>query len=78
LNISVALDSSQEEQLIQVLREYSYVFAWEYTDMKGIHPDTFIHHIYMQENARPIRKPQRRMNPTLREIVKEELQKYSM
>jgi hypothetical protein len=75
LNISVALDSSQEEQLIQVLREYSDVFAWEYNDMKGIHLDTCIHHIYMQENARPIRKPHRRMNPTLREIVKEELQK---
>eukprot|EP00253_Pinus_taeda_P036071 PITA_36071 len=43
--------------------------------MKGIDPKTCIHHIYIEENSRPIRQPQRRMNPDLREIVKEELQK---
>ena len=43
--------------------------------MKGISPKTCIHHIYIEENCKPIRKPQRRMNPNLREIVKEALQK---
>jgi hypothetical protein len=43
--------------------------------MKGIHPDTCIHHIYIQKYATPVRQPQRRMNPSLREIVKVELQK---
>ena len=45
--------------------------------MKDIHLDTYIHHIYIQEDAIPIRQPQRRMNPTLREIVKTKLQKLS-
>ena len=43
--------------------------------MKGIHPDTCIHHIYMDVSISPIRQPQRRMNPALKDIVKEELQK---
>lgn len=43
--------------------------------MKGISPKTCIHHIYIEENCKPIRQPQRWMNPNLREIVKEELQK---
>ena len=43
--------------------------------MKGIHPNTFIHHIYMDASISPIRQPHRRMNPTLKDIVKEELQK---
>eukprot|EP00253_Pinus_taeda_P024860 PITA_24860 len=43
--------------------------------MKGIDTKTCIHQIYIEENSRPIRQPQRRMNPNLREIVKEELQK---
>jgi hypothetical protein len=43
--------------------------------MKGIHPDTCIHHIYTNEQIRPVRQPQRRVNPTLKNIVKEELQK---
>ena len=43
--------------------------------MKGIDPNTCSHHIYTQEGARPVRHQQRRMNPTLKYIVKEELQK---
>jgi hypothetical protein len=40
--------------------------------MHGIHPDTCIHHIYIQGNSISIRQPQRHMNPMLKEIVKEE------
>ena len=43
--------------------------------MKSIHPDTCIHHIYMNPNISPVRQPQRRMNPAPNDIVKEELQK---
>ena len=43
--------------------------------MKGIHLDTCIHHIYMDPNIPPVRQPQRRMDPALKVIVKEELQK---
>ena len=43
--------------------------------MKDIEPNTFSHHIYTQEGARPVRKHQSRMNPALKDIVKEELQK---
>ena len=43
--------------------------------MKGIHLETCSHHIYTRVDIRPVRQPQRRMNPTLRDIVKEELQK---
>ena len=43
--------------------------------MKGIHPSLCTHCIYIKEGCKPVRQPQRRMNPTLKEIVKEELQK---
>ena len=43
--------------------------------MKGISPKTCTHHIYIEENCKPIKQPQRRMNQNLREIVKEELHK---
>jgi len=49
--------------------------AWNYKDKCGIPPKTCIHHIYTQENARHVWQPQRRMNPTLKDILKEELQK---
>ena len=74
-NISFALDSLQQEQLVHILHKHSNAFSWDYTDMKGIHPNTCIHHIYTKENVKPVRKPRRRMNPTLKEVVKTELKK---
>ena len=47
-------------------------FKWGIT---GIHLDTCIHHTYTNEEMRLVQQPQRRMNPTLKDIVKEELQK---
>ena len=43
--------------------------------MQGIHPKTCIHHIYTDETIKPVRQPQGRTNPMMKEIVKEELQK---
>eukprot|EP00253_Pinus_taeda_P019786 PITA_19786 len=75
LKINKNLEKSQQEELTKILQKHSTAFAWEYNDMKGIDPKTCIHHIYIEDNRRPIKQPQRRMNPNLREIVKEELQK---
>ena len=43
--------------------------------MRGIHPNTCTHHIYIEEGSHPIQHLQHRLNPTLHDIVKEELQK---
>ena len=75
MHINTRLSENQQAQLLQVLKKQARAFAWEYNDMKGIHPDTCIHHIYMDPNISPIRQPQRIMNPALKDIVKEELQK---
>ena len=75
LNINNNLEKLQHEKLIKKLQQHSSAYAWEYTDMKGISPKTCIHHMYIEENCKPIRQPQIRMNPNLREIVNEELQK---
>jgi len=72
LNISDAFTLEQENQLKQTLEDFLDAFSWEYTGMRGIYLDTCIHHIYMEGNAKPMRQPQRRMNPALREIVKDE------
>ena len=74
LNISFDLDPEQQKQLINILQKHSGAFAWDYKDMPGIHPDTCMHHIYLQENARPVRQPQHCMNHVVKDIVKSELQ----
>ena len=75
LNINANLTSEQERKFIQLLRRYKEAFAWDYPDMKGIDPQLCTRHIYIDKYARPVRQPQRRLNPHLKEVVKAELQK---
>ena len=71
LNINANLDEQQQQKLIQVLSKYQQAFAWEYSNMKGIYPQLCTHQFYIENDARLIRQPQRRLNPHLRDIVKE-------
>jgi hypothetical protein len=75
LNINANLDEKQQQKIIQFLSKYQQAFAWDYSDMKGIDLQLYTHHIYIDKYARPIRQSQRRLNPHLMDIVKEELQK---
>jgi hypothetical protein len=55
LNINYELDQDKKKyQVIKVPQEKSCAFAWDYTNMHGIPPETCIHHIYTQENFRPV------------------------
>ena len=74
LNINSNLSNDQQQKLIQVLRKYKGIFHG-YLDIKGIDPQLCMHHIYTKKDARPIRQSQRRLNPHIKDIVKEELQK---
>ena len=58
------------------LENHLDAFAWSYKEMNGVHPLVCIHHIYIKEYCKPVTQPQRRMNPSLKDIVKEELQKF--
>jgi hypothetical protein len=75
LNINPNMTDAETQQLMKLLLENKEAFAWDYTYMKGISPELCTHRIYIKEDCRPICQSQRRMNPNLREILKEELQK---
>lgn len=75
LNINDSVDSEKQQKLIQVLQKNKGAFAWDYPDMKGIEPQLCTHHIYTQKDAQLIWQPQWSLNPHLKDIVKEELQK---
>ena len=50
------------------------MFAWSYTDLKGMPPEIVQHTIPLFSDTKPIRQLQRRMNPRLQLIVKAELE----
>ncbi|RVW19522.1 Retrovirus-related Pol polyprotein from transposon opus [Vitis vinifera] len=60
--------------LLEVLKRCKKAIGWQISDLKGISPLVCTHHIYMEE-AKPIRQPQRRLNPHLQEVVRAEVLK---
>ncbi|KAL6313375.1 hypothetical protein AAG906_001087 [Vitis piasezkii] len=71
--ISSSLTSHQEKCLLEVLKRCKKAIGWQISDLKGISPLVCTHHIYMEEEAKPIRQPQRRLNPHLQEVVRIEV-----
>ncbi|RVW85827.1 hypothetical protein CK203_055408 [Vitis vinifera] len=73
--ISSSLTDHQEISLLEVLKRCKKAIGWQISDLKGIIPLVCTHHIYMEEEAKPIRRPQRRLNPHLQEVVRTENEK---
>ena len=75
LIISSKLSALQEEKLVQVLKEHKTAIGWTIADIKGISPSTCMHHILLEEGAKPSYQPQRRLNPPMMDVVKKEILK---
>jgi hypothetical protein len=73
--ISNALTPENEEKLIAVLKRNKEAIGWSIDDLKGISPAYCMHKIKMEEEYKPVVQPQRRLNPSMSEVVKKELQK---
>ncbi|RVW41521.1 Retrovirus-related Pol polyprotein from transposon 17.6 [Vitis vinifera] len=73
--ISATLTEEQEMKLLKVLKENKRAIGWSISDLKGINPLICTHHIYLEENAKPVRQPQRRLNPLMQDVVRNEVLK---
>ena len=71
--ISSSLTAQEEEKLMRVLTEFKSALGWTLADIKGISPTTCMHHIFLEEGAKPTREAQRRLNPPMMEVVKKEI-----
>ncbi|CAN6562533.1 unnamed protein product [Malus baccata var. baccata] len=71
--ISSSLTAQEEEKLLRVLKEFKSALGWTLADIKGISPTTCMHHIFLEEGAKPTREAQRRLNPPMMEVVKNEI-----
>ncbi|RDX70780.1 hypothetical protein CR513_49934, partial [Mucuna pruriens] len=69
------LHQEQEDKLLEVLRQHKKAIGWKLADLPGINPSICMHRILMEEEIKPIRQQQRRLNPTLLDVVKKEVTK---
>ena len=56
--ISSSLTTTQEGCLLEILRRCKKAIGWKIFDLKGISPLVCTHHIYMEEEAKPVCQPQ--------------------
>ena len=73
--ISSSLEMNQENQLLEILRTHRTALGWTIADIKGISPLICTHRIHLEEDFKPSRQPQRRLNPIMKEVVKKEVLK---
>ncbi|CAJ2671898.1 uncharacterized protein LOC123891769 [Trifolium pratense] len=73
--ISSSLTNQEEKELIKVLKENKEAIGWALSDLKGISPSYCMHNIMMEDDYKPVAQPQRRLNPTMKEVVRKEVLK---
>ena len=73
--ISSSLDLTQENQLLEILKTHRTALGMTIADIKGISPMICTHRIHLEEDVKPSRQPQRRLNPIMKEVVKKEVLK---
>ena len=73
--ISSSLELYQENKLLEILRTHRTALGWTIADIKGISPLICTHRIHLEEDVKPSRQPQRRLNPIMKEVVKKEVLK---
>ncbi|KEH32972.1 hypothetical protein MTR_3g012210 [Medicago truncatula] len=73
--ISNTLTPLEEEKLMRVLRDKQGALGWTISDLKGISPAYCMHKIHLEVEYKLVVQPQRRLNPTMKEVVKKEVLK---
>ena len=69
------LGKLETEKLLDVLRRYPTALGYNISDLKGICPSICMHRILLEENCKTSREPQRRINPILSTVVRDEITK---
>ena len=73
--VSASLAGEQEEKLLSVLKKHKKTIGWTLVDFPGISPSTCMHRINLEDGAKPVRQPQRRLNLVILDVVKKEVTK---
>ncbi|KAM1077538.1 hypothetical protein ACFX19_025318 [Malus domestica] len=70
--ISSTVMAQEEDKLVRVLREYKTAIGWTLADIKAISPTICMHRILLDERSKSSKEAQRRLNPSMIEVVKKE------
>lgn len=68
--ISLKLEPSQNETLVELLRKCTEANAWKFANLKGICPTMCTYKILMKDNNKLVVQLQQRLNPKMSQFLK--------
>jgi len=71
--ISSNLEAEQEGKLLEILKTHRKAIDWTLADIPGISPSMCMHRILLEDGAKPVRQPQRRLNPLILDVLKKDV-----
>nr|GEV75187.1 reverse transcriptase domain-containing protein [Tanacetum cinerariifolium] len=71
--IAKYLSVEEKTALITVLKSHKRAIAWKLSDIKGINPEFCTHKILMEVDFTPAVQHQRRVNPKIHDVIKQEV-----
>ena len=56
IKIGALLDATAKKRVIELLREFAYVFSWSYKDMSGLDPEVVEHRLPLKPECPPVKQ----------------------
>jgi len=75
VKLSRTLFPQARQKYISLIKEYTYVFAWSYGDLKAYDTNIIQHTIPIKKDEMPFKQNLRRINPKLLPLIEKEIKK---
>jgi hypothetical protein len=75
VSISASLSVEERMHLVELLKEYQDVFAWQYDEMPEIDPKLVAHSLNVEPGTRPVVQPMRTFHPEVEAQITQEVKK---
>jgi ribonuclease HI len=75
VSISTSLSVEERMHLVELLKKYQDVFAWQYDEMPGIDPKLIAHSLNVEPGTRPVVQPMRTFYPEVEAQITQEVKK---
>ena len=75
VSISASLSVEERMHLVELLKEYQDIFAWQYDKMSGIKPKLVAHSLNVEPGIRPVVQPMRTFHPEVEAQITQEVKR---
>jgi hypothetical protein len=75
VSISASLSVEERAHLVELLKEYQDVFAWQYNEMPGIDPKLVAHSLNVEPGTKLVVQPMRTFHPEVEAQITQEVKK---